>query len=462
MKKIYVLDTNILMQSPGALFGFADNDIYLPITVIQELDKHKTDSGERGYNTREAIRKLDDLRRTYSREHEKGEFGGMPLISGGMLYIVPDEEKSFLPEGCLLSVPDNRIINTVIKLTKEKKEPVILVTNDTSMRFNAFGMSQNSIAIQEYKNETIESDEMYTGKGEAKLTKAAIDAMFAGEDLPFSCEDTHENEFIHVTALEDPKTSGIAIYRNGHLHMINTKGLCGFNGVRGRNFSQNCLLYALNAPASEIPLVIAKGPAGTGKTILSVACGLNGVYRAEGHKYNSDDCEYSEMLMTRANVIMDNDLGFLPGDLEEKMNPLIQPFIDNMENIFGGKGKERDIEMAKDQIDYVRSRGIVNICSVAYLRGRTLENKYLIVDEAQNLTVQQVLTIITRAGEYTKIVLIGDPDQVDAKYLDRRNNGLVFASEKMKGSKYCAQITFEQEEAVRSPLAMEAAKRLTL
>ena len=462
MKKIYVLDTNILMQSPGALFGFADNDIYLPTTVIQELDKHKTDSGERGYNTREAIRKLDDLRRTYSREHEKGEFGGMPLISGGMLYIVPDEEKSFLPEGCLLSVPDNRIINTVIKLTKEKKEPVILVTNDTSMRFNAFGMSQNSIAIQEYKNETIESDEMYTGKGEAILTKAAIDAMFAGEDLPFSCEDTHENEFIHVTALEDQKTSGIAIYRNGHLHMINTKGLCGFNGVRGRNFSQNCLLYALNAPASEIPLVIAKGPAGTGKTILSVACGLNGVYRAEGHKYNSDDCEYSEMLMTRAHVIMDNELGFLPGDHEAKLNPLIQPFIDNMENIFGGKGKERDIEMAKDQIDYVRSRGIVNICSVAYLRGRTLENKYLIVDEAQNLTVQQVLTIITRAGEYTKIVLIGDPDQVDAKYLDRRNNGLVFASEKMKGSKYCAQITFEQEEAVRSPLAMEAAKRLTL
>lgn len=462
MKKIYVLDTNILMQSPKALYGFDDNDIYLTTTITQELDKHKTDAGERGFNTREAIRMLDELRRQYSKEHKKGEFGGMPLVNGGTLYIIPDEEESFLPTGCSLTVPDNRIINTVMKLTKEKEEPVILVTNDTSMRFNAFGMSRNSIAIQEYKNETIESDEMYTGKGEVMLTKAAIDAMFAGEDLPFSCEDTYENEFVHVTALEDPKISGIAIYRNGYLHMINTKKLSGFNGIRGRNLSQNCLLYALKAPASEIPLVIAKGPAGTGKTILAVACGLDGAYKAEGKKYNDGENTYSEMLMTRANVIMDNDLGFLPGDLEDKMSPLISPFLDNMENIFAGKGKERDIETAKAQIDEVRTRGIANICSVAYLRGRTLENKYLIVDEAQNLTVSQVLAIITRAGEDTKVVLLGDPDQVDAKYLDRRNNGLVFASEKMKGSKYCAQITFDQAEAVRSPLAMEAAKRLTI
>lgn len=466
MQKTYVLDTNILLQSPGALFGFADNDICLTTTVIQELDKHKTDSGETGFNARESIRMLDELRRTFTKEHKKGEYGGMPLPGGGNLFVVPDSDKNHLPEGCSLAVADNRIINTVMELSgMGGKKPVILVTNDTSMRFNAFGMSQNTIEIQEYRNETIETEEVYTGETSLVLPKKYLDAVreepLAASDIPweFTGDETfYENEFVHLTTAESQSQSVITVYKNGMLHMIREKYLRGFNGIKGKNLKQKYLMYALLAPAEEIPLVIARGPAGTGKTFISVACGLDKTYRAEsGH-----GSDYSELLMTRSNVIMDNDLGFLPGDLEEKMNPLIAPFLDNMENIFGGSGKDKDIDLAKQQIDYAMNRGIVNICPIGYIRGRTLDNRYLIVDEAQNLTVSQALAIITRAGEGTKIVFLGDPDQVDAKYLDRRNNGLVFAAEKMKGSPCCCQVTFEQEESVRSFLAMEAAKRMTL
>lgn len=465
MKKIYILDTNILIQSPSALYGFADNDIYLTTTITQELDKHKTDAGEVGFNAREVIRVLDDMRRNFAKKHERGEFGGMALPNGGTLYVMPDTERNHLPKGCSLEVPDNRIINTVMELTETSDKQVILVTNDTSMRFNAFGMSKNKISIQEYKNETIETDEVYTGKADIQLPKELIDLVaseetMAYERIPEHCrpDQLYENEFLHLTALENPQQSVLAIYRKGNIHVIKNKYLRGFCGIRGKNMSQNCLMYALLAPAEEIPLVIAKGPAGTGKTILSVACGLDKTYRAEsGH-----GSEYTELLMTRANVLLDNDMGYLPGDLDEKMSPLIAPFLDNMENIFGGNGKDKDIDTARQQINYVRERGIADICPIGYIRGRTLTNRFLIVDEAQNLTVSQALAIITRAGEGTKIVLLGDPDQVDAKYLDRRNNGLVFASEKMKGSEYCCQITFEQQESVRSPLAMEAAKRLTI
>jgi len=219
-------------------------------------------------------------------------------------------------------------------------------------------------------------------------------------------------------------------------------------------------MHALLAPADEIPLVICKGPAGTGKTLLAIACALEQTYASMDNKKRNKDQKYESVMITRTNTISDNDLGFLPGTLEEKMDPLIAPFMDNMKTIFAGK--ERDLDLAAEQIEYVMGKGIVNIAAVGYLRGRSLPNTYLIVDEAQNMTVHQALEIVTRAGEGTKVVLLGDPNQIDARYLDKRNNGLVFAAEKMKGSKLCAQITFEEEEAQRSALCVEAAKRMTL
>ena len=208
--------------------------------------------------------------------------------------------------------------------------------------------------------------------------------------------------------------------------------------------------------ADKLSSVIFYGPPGTGKTMLAITCGLDGTYTDEFER------KYDQVMITRTNVLSDNDLGFLPGDLEEKMSPLVAPFMDNMLQIFAGQGKDRDLSVGKKQIDYVLDKEIVKIEAVGYMRGRSVSHTYLIVDEAQNMTVSQALEIISRAGAGTKVVLLGDPDQIDAKYLSKRNNGLVFASDKMKGSPLCAQVTFEQGESVRSPLAMEAAKRLTL
>lgn len=454
MKKTYVLDTNILMTSPNALFGFVDNDVVITGTTLQELDAHKSDPGERGFNTRETVRFLEALRKRGSL------IEGVETWEGGHVIVEPDMVSDVLPAGYSLNLPDNRIISTVINMGNSDKyqEPVILVTNDLSMRINA---SACGVTVQGYMNETIDTGhEMYTGKRTIEgLSDDKIDLLYKEGSVYYEdvlsginiSKDFVENEYLILNA---QNKSAIGIYQNEFINLVHPNRLCTYGDVKPRNASQRMLMHALAAPVDEIPLVIAKGPAGTGKTMLSLASALAQTYsrRQEGL--------YDQVLITRSNTISDNDLGFLPGDLEEKMSPLVAPFMDNMQTIFGGK--ERDLGLAKQQMDFVMDKGIVRIVAVGYLRGRSIPHSFLIVDEAQNLTVNQALEIVTRAGEGTKVVLLGDPKQIDARYLDKRNNGLVFAAEKMKGSKLCAQITFEEEEAQRSALCIEAAKRLSL
>lgn len=458
MKKTYVLDTNILMTSPNALFGFADNDVVITGTTLQELDAHKGDPGERGYNTRETVRLLESLRKQGSL------IEGVKTWDGGRIMLEPDMvDASVLPTGYNIEVPDNRIIATVLKMGQSEKYqmPVILVTNDLSMKINA---SACGALVEGYRNESIESssNEQYSGKRFIDtVTDEDIDNLYAagkeGVEAAFTgTDDLVENEYL---IMKGASKSAIGIHRNGRIYIVDAKSVPAYRDIKPRNASQRMLMHALNAPVDEIPLVIAKGPAGTGKTMLAIACGLAHTYnklsRSSG-KYEDND--YDQILITRSNTISDNDLGFLPGDLEEKMSPLVAPFMDNMQTIFAGK--EHDLATAKQQIDFVMERGFVRIEAVGYLRGRSISRSYLIVDEAQNLTVNQALEIVTRAGEGTKVVLLGDPNQIDARYLDKRNNGLVFTAEKMKGSPLCAQITFEEDEAQRSALCIEAAKRL--
>ena len=453
MKKTYVLDTNILMTSPNALFGFADNDVVITGTTLQELDAHKGDTGERGYNTRETFRLLESLRKQGSL------ITGVATWDGGRIILEPNlVDTSYLPYGYSIEVPDNRIIATVLKMNgnAKYKTPVILVTNDLAMKVNAAACG---VLVEGYRNERIESEtkEQYTGKRFIDtVTDEDIDQLYSlgknGVDCSFTgCDDLVENEYL---IMKGTSKSAIGIHRDGKIYIVDAKSVQTYMDIKPRNASQRMLMHALSESVSKIPLVIAKGPAGTGKTLLAIACGLAQTYdkRMEG--------VYDQILITRSNTISDNDLGFLPGDLEEKMSPLIAPFMDNMQTIFAGK--EHDLSLAKQQIDFVMEKGIVRIEAVGYLRGRSISRSYLIVDEAQNLTVNQALEIVTRAGEGTKIVLLGDPNQIDARYLDKRNNGLVFTAEKMKGSPLCAQITFEEDDAQRSALCIEAAKRLTV
>lgn len=259
-----------------------------------------------------------------------------------------------------------------------------------------------------------------------------------------------ENEYV---CLKCGNMKAYTVYRDKKLFVIDPKTLKPCN-INAKNDSQKFALHALMAPSEKIPLVILKGPAGSAKTFLSLAAGVDQTY----------DGKYGKIIITRANVLADKDIGYLKGSLEDKMNPLLAPFYDNLGSILrclnGGEKEANDqIQM---QIEDMKESGILEIASLAYMRGRSLNEAFIIVDEVQNMSPLQVLTLVTRAGMGAKVVLCGDLDQIDAPNLDRENNALAYVSEKMKNSPLCAQITFNQDECVRSPLALEAAEKLTI
>lgn len=457
MVKAYILDTNILLDSPRAIFGFDDNTVIITGTTLQELDSKKTAPGELGFNARETCRIIEKLRL-------KGDLtAGVPMDNAGVFKVILNAGQWHMPSGYSEDKPDNQIINTVLDIKKNQGHmfnQVILVTNDTSMRINASVCAAAcgfSDFVESYRNDHVSSAEMYTGKRELQVSKEAIDYIYKNKMLPPEAifrgdiPEPVENEFF---ILQSDQSSALAVYRNHELKLIDTKTLHPCH-VQPKNASQTFALWALMQPVEEIPFVILKGPAGTAKTFLSLAAGLDQTYDSKTHR------SYDSVLISRNNVMADADFGYLPGELEDKMNPLLAPFFDNLESLLRGNSDE-DRECISRQIEDMIDSGVIEICALAYMRGRSITNKFLIVDETQNATRSQIRDIITRAGAGCKIVICGDPEQIDAHNLDKLNNGLVFASEKMKGSPVCAQISFTEKESVRSELAKEAIKRLTL
>lgn len=457
MVKAYILDTNILLDSPRAIFGFDDNTVIITGTTLQELDSKKTAPGELGFNARETCRIIEKLRL-------KGDLtAGVPMDNAGVFKVILNAGQWHMPSGYSEDKPDNQIINTVLDIKKNQGHmfnQVVLVTNDTSMRINASVCAAAcgfSDFVESYRNDHVSSAEMYTGKRELQVSKEAIDYIYKNKMLPPEAifrgdiPEPVENEFF---ILQSDQSSALAVYRNHELKLIDTKTLHPCH-VQPKNASQTFALWALMQPVEEIPFVILKGPAGTAKTFLSLAAGLDQAYDSRAHR------SYDSVLISRNNVMADADFGYLPGELEDKMNPLLAPFFDNLESLLRGNSDE-DRECISRQIEDMIDSGVIEICALAYMRGRSITNKFLIVDETQNATRSQIRDIITRAGAGCKIVICGDPEQIDAHNLDKLNNGLVFASEKMKGSPVCAQISFTEEESVRSELAKEAIKRLTL
>lgn len=446
MVKNFVLDTNILLHSPHAMInGFEDNNIIITGTTLQELDTKKELGGEIGYNARESIRILDSLR-------EKGDLvKGVALENGGTLFVEPDGVKQeLLPDGYSISVPDNRILSACIYLNNRNSEPekIILITNDVSMRVNA---SAIGLKVEGYRNDQVESTG-YTGHTDKEVSDIVIDRLYKDGRCEIDEDAFLENEFVTLHA---GRQSALTVFRYGQLNLIKEQKT--FGGTRPLNAMQSYALWAMRAPAEEIPLVILIGAAGTAKTFLSLAVGLEFTYTSQ----RGGDGDYHKVLLSRPNGIGFSNIGFLPGDLDKKLSPLMASYYDNMEILLSGNGREKESrEQIQMQMDDILETGVVEVCSLDFIRGRSLQDTYIICDEAQNASRGLIRDVITRAGRGSKVILAGDPGQIDVPLLDKRSNGLVYAASKMAGSPLAAIITFESGHSVRSALAKEAIERM--
>jgi PhoH-like ATPase len=427
--KTYVIDTNVLLYDPYALTKFDEHTLVLPMTVIEEIDTFKKDMSEKGYAAREISRVLDDLR-------TKGSLrDGVALPNGGTLKV--DYREDYVDT----AKADNRILEVAARLRSESPD-VVLVSRDTNMRLKGDAMG---VHAEDYQNAKVgvDSDDLYVGHKVIETDPEVIDAVHEGGSVGPDKEwgTLQENQFVH---LKCGRQSALTQYSGGFLYRLPDNGPVW--SIRPRNKEQTFALHLLMDP--DISLVTISGIAGTGKTLLALAAGLC---------QQSDAGIYSKVLVSRPIFPMGRDLGYLPGTMEEKMNPWMKPIFDNLELIVGGTKSSRDSRHGPNY-QYLLDSGVVEVEALTYIRGRSIPKQYLIVDEAQNLTPHEVKTILTRAGEGTKVVLTGDPAQIDNPYVDSLSNGLTYVIERFKGQPEAGHITLQKGE--RSRLAALAAQLL--
>ena len=463
MVKNYLLDTNILMSSPSALFNFQDNNVWLCGTVIQELDMHKEDRGERGYNARESLRTIANLIYDAIEKVPKEDRlklvreQGIDLGNGGKLFFEPDGvDINNLPKGYDINRPDNRIISSCVHMNKNQcsDSPVTLLTNDGGCFINSLVCGVNADNV---KSEEIEYVG-YSGHLDLEIENWDLiplihkEGKIEADKIPEIGQLEYplfENQFVTLTC---GTQSALTVYQKGMI--IKIPDITVHGNIQPLNKMQHYAMWALTNP--DIPLVILEGPAGTSKTFASLACGLHQL----GMGNKRDDYEiYDRVLISRPNAkTSDADFGYLPGTLEEKMGPLVASYMDNLEVILGDK--DTPISDTREVIEDMMYRRFIELCPLYSIRGRSINNAYLICDEAQNASKKLIKDVVTRPCQNTKVIIAGDPSQVDNMLLDRRNNGLVYAKDCMKGSTLCAIIRFEPDHCVRSPLAEEAIKRM--
>ena len=443
MKKTFVLDTNVLLHDPNSLFSFADNDVVIPIVVIEELDKFKKGVDEIARNARQVSRHLDALRL-------KNKLSvGVDLDGGGRLRVELNHQHAEpcpMPSGFSINEPDNRILMVALCLSHDlKDQPVVLVTKDTNLRIKADALG---LTAEDYDNRTIKIDELYTGEDELESDAAAMDAFFEAGQMAVSADRFYPNQFVMIKDAANPGHTALSKYSRKKKALLVLKGAKrGAWGVTPRNKEQN---YALDLLLDDdILLVTLVGMAGTGKTLLALAAGL---------EKTVEEHVFQRLVVSRPIFPLGRDIGFLPGDVEEKLKPWMQPIFDNLEFLMGSPGPQESRSRKHKDFHGLVDMGMLELEPLTYIRGRSLPNRYLIVDEAQNLTPHEIKTIITRAGEGTKIVLTGDPYQIDNPYIDSSSNGLTYVAEHFKGEDISGHITLKKGE--RSALAELAAELL--
>ncbi|WP_077211391.1 PhoH family protein [Bacillus dakarensis] len=442
MTKIYVLDTNVLLQDPYSIFSFEDNEVVIPAVVLEEVDSKKRYMDEIGRNARQVSRLIDGLRQT-GKLHEK-----IPLENGGALRIELNH-RSFhqLQDVFVEKTNDNRILAVAKNLSLEEDSKnngrqVILVSKDALVRVKADAIGLYSEDF--LSDRVVENDHIYTGILELFLSVDLLSRFYEKGELSLSEITNHPfypNQFLLMK--DSLGSSSSAIGMVDHTGKRVKKLIFDHDhiwGIRPRNVQQTMAIELLLR--KDLPLITLIGKAGTGKTLLALAAGL---------MQTEDYGAYKKLLVARPIVPVGKDIGFLPGEKEEKLRPWMQPIYDNLEYLFNAKKPgELDAILA--------GMGSIEVEALTYIRGRSIPDQFIIIDEAQNLTKHEIKTILTRVGEGSKIVLMGDPEQIDHPYLDAYNNGLTYVVEKFKDQPISGHVKLYKGE--RSGLAQLAADLL--
>ncbi len=450
MEKIYILDTNVLIHDPQALFSYGKDRVVIPIIVIEEIDNFKKGLDEKGRNARQIGRYLDSIR-------SQGKISeGVKVHTGGIVQvsiskkIIQSSHDVFIKES-----NDNLIIGTALyfKNSNPDKE-VILVSKDANVRIKADAVG---LIAENFNSHHVNFEELYTGIKNIEVSSEEFQKISESEEIKNIWGKFYPNQFLRLKIKNSSDENTILLRycdkTNLFYHLKYYKKNQETFSITARNDEQICALELLLDP--EVKLVSLVGKAGTGKTLLAMAAGLNQV---------TEQDTYTRMVVSRPISPLGKDLGFLPGTKAEKFNPWMQPIYDNMEILLAGheknepkkKGKIFDSNQNKQTLEDFLDYGFIELEPLTYIRGRSLPDQYIIIDESQNLTPHEMKTIITRAGEKTKIVLTGDPYQIDIPYLDSESNGLSSAVEKLKQEQIVGHITLVKGE--RSQLADMAAK----
>jgi PhoH-like ATPase len=430
-RKNFVLDTNVLLHDPRAMFSFADNHVVIPIYVLEEIDTFKKELSDRGRNAREVARQLDALR-------DKGRLSeGVKLAEGGLIRVAIGKRQ--LPDALRSSqVADNFIL--AVALEARDAEPSVrtfFITKDVNLRVRADALGLQS---QDYDAENIDISELYPGVRDVEVSGSQIDAFYADGSISVDVTDLRPNEYLLLRSRETSGHTALGRWDGAQKKVVPIRKLReGVWGIRPRNkeqhFALDCLLN------DDIKLVTLVGKAGTGKTLIAIAAGLQKVVEEE---------VFHKLLVSRPVYPLGRDIGFLPGDIEEKLNPWMQPIYDNVEFLLGFNSNRDGKKEGRSYTEMI-DLGYIEIEPLTYIRGRSIPGQFMIVDEAQNLTPHEVKTIITRVGDGTKIVLTGDPYQIDNPYVDAANNGLTTVVERFKNEAIAGHVTLSKGE--RSALA---------
>jgi len=429
-RKTFVIDTNVLLHDPLALHKFKNNDVVIPLIVLEELGSLKRDNTELGKNARDVLRFVDSMKVNY-----KGDFiEGIKLSEGPRVRIFIDyknEKVEGFPLG--LDRNSNKLL-LVAFILKKKNEKVILVSKDfvTRVKAEAIGLE-----AEDYENLKVYYEDIHKGQKKVEVSKRDMDIFFKDGELELPDVKFTPNEYCIISSPERSSSICRFNYKNKKLEPL--KPIEKVWGLLPLNMEQKCALDVLLR--DDIPLVTLIGPAGTGKTLLTLACGLKKVF---------DENVYTKILVSRPIIPLGKDIGYLPGTKEEKLFHWMQPIYDNLEYICESGGKEHK----KATYDFIIESKKIEMEAVTYIRGRSLPKMFMIIDEVQNLTPHEMKTIISRAGKGSKVILTGDPTQIDNPYLDKDSNGLTYVLSKFKDQPLYGHVFLDKTE--RSQLAAVA------